>query len=147
MGLAADDGYCEREAEHAGADEGRWSSAGAEADRQLGLKWARPDALAGERGTMLAFPLDAGLIAELEEEVELLGEELVVELGVVAEERIGLDEGAAADDDLGATVGDEVEGGEVLEDANGIVGAEHRDCGSQADLLGTRGSGGEQHRG
>ena len=91
---------------------------------------------------MFALPLDAGLVAELEEEVELLGEELVVVLGVVAEERIGLDEGAAADDDLGASLGDEVEGGEVLEDADWIVGAEHRYRGGKADVLGARGRGG-----
>ncbi len=93
---------------------------------------------------MFTFPLDAGLFAEMEEEVELLGEELVVELGVVAEERIGLDEGAATDDDLGATLGDEIKSGEVLEDANGIVGAEDRNCRREADVLCARSSSGQQ---
>ena len=142
--LAADDADGERQAEVAGAGEGLGRSSDAEADGQLRLQRPRPDALAGERGTVFALPLDVDLIAELEQEVELLHEELVVVLGVVAEERIGLDEGAAADDDLGAPLGDEVEGGEVLEDANGIVGAEHRYRGGKADLPGARGGGGQQ---
>jgi hypothetical protein len=75
-----------------------------------------------------------GLLAQGQQQVELLGEELVVVAQVVAEERIGLDEGAAADDDLRAAVGDEVERGEVLEDADGIVGAEDRDGAGEADV-------------
>lgn len=90
------------------------------------------------------MPFDAGLIAELEEQVELLGEELVVVLSVIAEEWIGLDEGAAADDDLGASLGDEIEGGEVLEDADRIVGAEDGYGGGETDVLGARSGGGEQ---
>ncbi len=87
------------------------------------------------------------LLAELEQEVQLLGEELVIVLGIVAEERIGLDEGAATDDDLGSALGDEVEGGEVLEDADWIVGAEDGDSGGEADVPGTSGCGCEQHGG
>ena len=147
MGFASDNGYRQRQAERARADEGCWCSAGAEADWELRLQRARPDALSGERRTVFALPLDAGFIAEVEEEVELLGEEFVVELGVVAEERIGLDEGAAADDDLGATLGDEVKRSEVLEDANGIVRAQNSDRRREANVLRARSSSGQQNCG
>jgi len=92
----------------------------------------------------VAFPADVDIVAESEQEVELLGEEFVVELGVVAEERVGLDEGTAADDDLGAAVGDEVDGGELLEDADGVVGGEDGDGAGEADVLCACCDGGEE---
>ncbi len=125
MWLAADDGDGERKAERSGADEGCGRSADAEANRQLRLQGTRPNALSSQLGAVLAGPVDMDLLAQRQQKVELLGEEFVVVVQVVAEERIGLDEGAAADDDLRAAVGDEVQRGEVLEDADGIVGAEH----------------------
>jgi hypothetical protein len=81
----------------------------------------------------------------VEQEVELLGKELVVVIEVVAEEWIGLDEGASTDDDLGSALRDEVEGSEILEDANRIVGAEDGDCGGEADVLGASCGGGEEN--
>ncbi len=88
---------------------------------------ARVDALAGERGAMFAGPVDVGALAKGEEEVEFFGEEVVVVFELEAEEREGFDEGAAACDDFGAAVGDEVESGELLEDADGVGCAEDRD--------------------
>ena len=64
-------------------------------------------------------------LAQPEQEVELLGEELVVVGKVVAEERERLDERAATGHDLGATAGEQVERRELLEDAHRIVRAEH----------------------
>ena len=74
---------------------------------------------------MAARPGDALGLAQREQQVELLGEELVVVVEVVAEEREGLDERAAAGHDLGAPAGEQVERREVLEDAHGVVRAEH----------------------
>ncbi len=88
-----------------------------------------------------------GVVADLEEEIELLGEEGVVVFEVEAEEGVGLDEGAAAGDDLGAAAGDEVEGGELLEDADGVGGAEDGDGAGEADGLGEGGCGGEDDGG
>ena len=51
------------------------------------------------------------------------------------------------EDHLGAAVGDGVEGGEALVDADRVVGAEHRDRGAEADAAGAGGDGGEQHLG
>ena len=111
------------------------------------MQGARVDALAGERGAMLAGPVDVGVLAEGEEEVEFFGEEVVVVFELEAEEGEGLDEGAAAGDDLGAAVGDEVEGGEVLEDADGVGGAEDGDGRGEADVCGAGGGGGEDDGG
>ncbi len=51
---------------------------------------------------MAATPRDVLLVAKAKEQLELLGEQLVVVGEVVAEEWKGLDEGAAARHDLGA---------------------------------------------
>ena len=75
------------------------------------------------------------LVAELQQQVELLREELVVVLQVVAKERIRLDERTSSDDNLGATVRDEVERREVLKDAHRVVRAEHRDGAGEANLF------------
>ena len=131
----------------AGADEGLRCAAYAEPDGERILQRARIDALAGEGGAMLAGPVDVGVFADGEEEVELLGEEIVVVFELEAEEREGFDEGAAAGDDLGAAVGDEVEGGELLKDADGVGGAEDGDGGGEADGCGAGGGGGEDDGG
>src|ERR1700733_6768853 len=145
--LAADDGDHEGETQEAGAGEGRRGATDADPNGQWVLQWARIDALAGEGGAMLAGPVDVVAFADLEEEVELFGEEGVVVFEFEAEERVGLDEGAAAGDDLSTAVGDEVESGEVLEDADGVGGAEDGDGRGEADAFGARGGGGENDGG
>jgi hypothetical protein len=80
-------------------------------------------------------PRDALGIAQLQEQLELFGEQLVVVAQVVAEKRERLDERASAGHDLRATVRDQVERGEVLEDAHGVVGAQNRDRARQADVF------------
>jgi hypothetical protein len=96
------------------------------------LERSRPDALPSERSTVIALPLYTRLLAQLQEKVKLLDEEIVVVVEVIAEERIGLDKRAATDDDLGSALRDKIECGEVLEDANWIVGAEHGHCRGEA---------------
>jgi hypothetical protein len=113
------------------------------------LDGARVDAEPGDRGAVApgARPRDVLAVAQREEQVELLGEELVVVLEVVAEEREGLDERAPAGHDLGAAAGQQVDGRELLEDANGVVGAQHGDGARQADALRARCSGAEHDGG
>ena len=77
------------------------------------------------------------------EERELLLEQVVVVLERVAEQRERLGERAAAEDHLGAAVGDGVEGGEALVDADGVVGAEDGDGGAELDPRGPGGDGGQ----
>ena len=74
------------------------------------------------------------LIAQREQQLELLREQLVVVVEVVAEQRERLDERAAPGHDLGPPAGQEVERRELLEDADRIVGAEHGDGARQADV-------------
>ena len=59
----------------------------------------------------------------------------VVVFQLEAEEREGLDEGAAAGHDLGAAADDQVERREFLEDAHRIGGAEDGDGAGQADMF------------
>ena len=143
-GLAADDGEGERQAEGAGADDRLRRAADGDPDGQAGLRRAGVDAAAVDlRGEAAAGPGQALAVVEGEEEAELLVEERVVVVEVVAEEREGLDEGAAADHDLGAAVGEGVEGGELLEDADRVVGGEDGDGAGQADAGGAGGGAGE----
>jgi hypothetical protein len=145
--FAADDGDHEGKAEGSGAGEGCGCAANGDPDGEGVLDGARVDALAGEGGAMFAGPGDVDVFAEIEEEVEFFGEELVVVFEFEAEEGVGLDEGAAAGDDFCAAVGDEVEGGEVLEDADWVGGAEDGDGGGEADAFGAGGGGGEDDGG
>ena len=96
---------------------------------------------------MPALPRDALAGAQRQQQVELLGEQLVVVVKVVAEERKRLGERAAAGHDLGAAAGEQVEGGEVLEDADWVVRAQHGDGAGQADALGAGGAGSQRHDG
>ena len=83
--FAADDRNRQRQAEGAGARGRLRRAAGGDPDRQGLLPRARIDALALERRAMQALPRDVWLIANLKQEIELLREQLVVILEVVAE--------------------------------------------------------------
>ncbi len=61
------------------------------------------------------------MVAQLQQQLELLDEEFVVVGQVVSKERKRFDERAAAGHDLRAAVGQEVKGRELLEDANRVV--------------------------
>ena len=87
--------------------------------------------------------VDALGVAQREQQVELLGEQRVVVVEVVAEERERLDERAPPGHDLRAAAGQQVERREVLEDAHGIVGAEHGDRAREPDAARALGGGRE----
>jgi hypothetical protein len=80
--------------------------------------------------------VDVGVLADIQQQIELLGEERIVVLERETEERERFDEGATTDDHLGAPVGDEVKRREFLEDANGIISAENLDGAGKANLPG-----------
>ena len=96
---------------------------------------------------MLAFPDRMAAGADREQEIELFGEQLVVVVEVVAEQREGLDERAAPRHDLGPPARQAVERGELLVDAHRIVGRKHRDGARQADAFRARRAGRERDRG
>jgi DNA-binding MarR family transcriptional regulator len=72
-------------------------------------------------------PVDVRTVPNGQQEVELFGEQRVVVGKDQPEQREGLGEGTSTGHDLGPAAGDEVQRGELLEDADGIGGAEHRD--------------------
>ena len=94
---------------------------------------------------MLAGPVDVRVLADLEQQIEFFREKRVVVFQMQTEERVGLDERAAAGDDLGAAMRDQVQSGEFLEDAHRVGGAENGDRAGQADVFRARGGRGQNH--
>lgn len=90
--LASDDSDHQRKAERPGTDERSRRSADSEPDRKAVLDGAWVDALPGERRTETSRPLDVLVVTDLQQQIELLREECVVVLEVVAEQREGIDE-------------------------------------------------------
>ncbi len=95
---------------------------------------------------MLPAPGDPLRLPQLQQESQLLGEQLVVVVQVLPEERVRLDEAPPPRHDLGAPAAQLVERGEVLEDAHRIVGTEHRHRTRQADARRAPRRGGEHYR-
>ena len=96
----------------------------------------RIDTLPSERSAVLAGPIDLGFVAKLQQQFELLREQRVIVVEVETKEGKGLDERAATGDDLRAALGDQVEGCELLKDADRVGGAQHGDRAGKADALG-----------
>src|SRR5207237_8220935 len=136
--LAADDRDHQRETEETRAGEGRRRAADAEPDRQRILQRSRVDALSGERRPVFARPLDVLVVADREQELELLLKERVVVLELVAEQREGLDERATPDDHLRAAVREQVERRELLKYADRVRSAEDGHRAREANALGAR---------
>src|SRR5438105_656552 len=72
----------------------------AQPDRQHVLDWSRIDALAGQLGPELTRPDDMLVCAQVQQEVQLLREQRVIVLEVVAKERECFNRGAAPDHHL-----------------------------------------------
>ena len=107
LGLAANDGNCERKTECTGAGKGLGCSADSDPHRQRVLHRARIDALPCERGTVFSRPVNADVLANVKQEVELFRKELVVVVQVEAEKRIGFDKRAAAYGDFSTSLRDQ----------------------------------------
>lgn len=78
----------------------------------------------------------AGVPPDGEQQAQLLGEHFVVVVQADTEETERLSEGAASGDDLCAAVAEQVEGGEVLVEADRVGGGQHRHRAGQADAAG-----------
>src|SRR5918998_2290286 len=109
LGLAADDRDRQRQAKHRGADHRLRRPADGDPDRQRVLDRARVDAGIVERRAVGARPRNALGLAQPQQQLQLLGEQLVVVAEVVAEQRERLDKRAAAGHDLGSPAREEVE--------------------------------------
>jgi hypothetical protein len=145
--LSSDDREGQRQAERGGSDDGLRCASDRDPDRERVLDRAWPHGGVLERRPVAARPCHAGGVADLHQQLELLGEELVVVVEVVAEQREGLDEGASTGHDLRSAAGQQVDVGEVLEDTDGVVGAQDGDGARQADAVSADGDCGEDGRG
>src|SRR5206468_785393 len=87
---------------------------------------------------VFARPGDVLVVADLEEQVEVLGKQRVVVLEPEAEQRKRVDERATADHHLRAAPGEEVEGGEALKHPYRIDGTQNGDGTRETDALGSR---------
>ena len=125
--VSSDDGERHRQTELRGPHDRGRCTADAHPDRERILLRAGVDRLVVERRTELAAPGDPFVVSNLDEEIEFLGEEFVVVLERLAEERKRLDERTAADEQLGPPRGDEVERREVLERPDRVGRAEDDD--------------------
>ena len=144
--FAADDRDHQRQAEQAGPHERFRRAPDADPDRQRVLRRARVDALPGQGGAVPARPGDVHRVADLQQQVELLGEQRVVVVEVEPEQRERLGERSAPDDEVDASLGDQVERGELLEHPDRVGGAEHGHRAAQPDPRRARGRGTEDHR-
>ena len=151
LGRTPDDGDRERQAERARAHDRLRRSADRDPDRQWVLDRPGIDAQPVKRRPVASRPRDDLGLAQSEQQVELLGEQVVVVLQVLAEERERLDERPAPGHDLGPSAREQVEGGEGLEDTHRVVRAQHRDGAREPDALGaltgrSQGDGRRRHR-
>ena len=147
---AADDGDGERQPERARPDDRLRRAADGDPDRQRILQRARVDAEVVKRRPVPSRPGHPLGGAQREQQVELLGEQLVVVVQVVAEQGERLDERPPARHDLGPSAREQVEGGKRLEHPHRVVRAEHAHGARQADALRVladrgEGDGGSRH--
>jgi hypothetical protein len=77
-------------------------------------------------------------LPDAQQQVELLLEQLVVVAQAEPEQREGLGERPAPDDEVDASLRDEVQRRELLEHPHGVGRAQHRDRAAQADPFGPR---------
>jgi hypothetical protein len=82
------------------------------------------------------------VVADAQKQFQLLAEQGVVIVEVVAEQRKGFDERAAPGHDLGTPARQQIERGKLLVDPHRIVRAQHRHRRAQPDGLGALGGGG-----
>jgi hypothetical protein len=90
--------------------------------------------------------MNAGVLANFEKEIELLREKRVIVVQIETEEWEGFDGRAAAGNDLGATVGYQVQSCKLLEDPDRIGCAKNRHSAGQANFLSSRSSRGENNQ-
>src|SRR4029077_17323510 len=109
--------------------------ANAEPYRQRILHRSRIDALACQGSPMFAGPMDMLVLADLQEQIELLRKKRVVVLQFQAEQWKRLDEGTAAYDHFCPALREKIEGSEVLIYPHGVGGTQDGYGTREADAL------------
>src|SRR5712692_2585051 len=144
-GLTADDGNHERKSEHSCANERFGRAADTDPKGERILQRARIDCLAGKGGAVFAGPVHLRACTDFQEKVELFRKERIVIFKTQPEEGIRLNERTATGNNLGAAPRDQVESRKLLENANGVGGAENRDCAGETNIFRARGGSGEDY--
>ena len=147
LGIAADDRVVDRQAEVAGSHRRLRVSAGRDPDVELLVVGARQDERVVERRAEPAAPGDALVSVELEQQVELLLVQLVVVGEARAEQRERFDERPTASRELDPAAGQQVDGRELLEDPDRVLGRQHGDRARETDATGDGRRGGKNGRG
>jgi hypothetical protein len=145
LGLAGDHRQHQGQAESCGAHDRLWAAADAHPGRDVPLGDRRAHELVRHRRPEVPGPGHRLLAKQAHKQVELLFEQLLVVGKVETEEREGLGQRAAADDQLRAPVRDGVERGEVGVQAYRVLSAENRDGGTEPDPFRTARDCGEDH--
>src|SRR5258708_17666403 len=114
MRFSADNCDHQRKAKRAGASERLRSAANTQPYRQKILHWPGIDALSGQGSPVFAGPVHVLVLADLQQQIELLRKERIVILQLQAEQRKRLDERAAANHHLRPALRKKIECGEVL---------------------------------
>ena len=141
--ISTDDRDHQRQPQRARTRERARRSTDPQPDWQRVLHRPRINTLAGQGRPEFTGPGDVLVVADRQQEVQFLGEQRVVVFQVVAKERKRLDRRAAADDHLGAPLGQQVERRELLEEAHRVRCAQHGHCAGQADTSGSCCRGGQ----
>jgi len=87
------------------------------------------------------------VVADLEQQLQFFGEQRIVVLEPVPEERERIDKGSPPDDHFGASVRQQIESGKVLEHPHRVCGAENGDGAGESDSLRASGRGGKDDGG
>ncbi len=132
----ADDCDHQRKAERAGAGERLRCTPDSNPNREALLMGTWEDTLPRERRPEASVPSETRGLAEFEKEIQFLGKECIVIPRVEAKQWIGFTERPPANDDLGASLRDEIESGELLKHAHRVCGAQHRNRARKTDRLG-----------
>ena len=100
------------------------------------LHWSGIDALSRQGGPVLPGPVDVLVLPDVEEQIELLGEERVIVVQLEPEQGKRLDERTPAHHHLRPALRQQVERGELLEHPHRVGRAQDRDGTGQANLAG-----------
>jgi hypothetical protein len=96
---------------------------------------------------MLALPRERVLFCKFGEKIQLFFEQNFVVLQIIAEKRVAFGKAATAQDRLGPTVGQSVQGRKPLEHTDRVIRRQHRNGCAQFDPRGARGNRRQQNFG
>src|SRR5271154_795418 len=97
------------------------------------LNTGRVHTLASERSTMFAGPMNQFVLTDVEQQIELLRKQRIVVFKFQTEQWKGFDERAASDDHFRPALREQIQRGELLENAHRVGGTQHSDGTGEPD--------------